>query len=548
MSDKSEKWLTLAAWFMVPPLFGVLSVMLGQDANWDLRNYHYYNPYSFINGRMDFDALPSQVANFYNPLLYVPYYYAVSLLPPKGVGFLLGWIQGLNFPLLLAIARRMNPAKNDGTNSLWKQRAICFGISLTGMLGAANISELGTMFSDNLLSLLILSSLLTILSAMRHLLSSIWRIRLSIVIAAGFLTGAAVGFKQPAAIYAVGMCAAFFFLETPFIHRFFLSFFYGTGVLSGIAASGGYWLHEMWTRFKNPLFPYFNLLFQSPMATIGDYKDARYLPESMGEALISPYFFGFAPYEFSEVAFRDMRIPLLYALLLALLVNRFVESVSFRPEQQPTGTDPVYDAAIRFLLASGVISYLIWLKIFGIFRYALIIEMLAPLGIWLILDRTISSRIAKQAAVGGSMLMILAALSPADWGRVTWGEDFFGAKLPVIEKPEDTLVIMAGTDPSSYLVPLFPKAVRFVRIQSYFTGPSSRPNGYDRLMENIISKHAGPMYILYRSYENLVAISALDAYGLELINDSCQTFKPHIESNVIDPLYFCAVSKRHDHE
>ncbi len=179
MSEKPEKWLTLAAWLMVPPLFGMLSVMLGQDANWDLRNYHFYNPYSFIYDRMDFDALPSQVANFYNPLLYVPYYYAVSLLPPKGVGFLLGWIQGLNFPLLLAIARLMNPSKNDDMNSSWKHGAICFGISLIGMLGAANISELGTMFSDNLLSILILSSLLTILSAMRHLLSSIWRIRLA---------------------------------------------------------------------------------------------------------------------------------------------------------------------------------------------------------------------------------------------------------------------------------------------------------------------------------------------------------------------------------
>ncbi len=201
-----------------------------------------------------------------------------------------------------------------------------------------------------------------------------------IVIGAGFPAGAAIGFKQPAALYAIGLCAAFFVLKTPFMHRFFLSFFYGIGVLSGIAASGGYWLHEMWVRFKNPLFPYFNLLFQSPMATIGDYRDTRYLPESIGEALISPFFFGFAPYEFSEVAFRDLRIPLLYVLLLALLVNRFVESVSFRPEQQAARTDPVSDSAIRFLLASGVLSYLIWLKIFGIFRYALVIEMLAPLG------------------------------------------------------------------------------------------------------------------------------------------------------------------------
>lgn len=548
MPEKPEKWLTLAAWLMVPPLFGILSVMLGQDANWDLRNYHFYNPYSFINNRMDFDALPSQVANFYNPLLYIPYYYAVSLLPPKGVGFLLGWIQGFNFPLLLAITRQIIPSDGNNMDSSWKRGGVCFAISLVGMLGAANISELGTMFSDNLLSILVLSSLLTILSAMRHLLSSSWRIKLAIVIGAGFPAGAAIGFKQPAAIYAIGLCAAFFVVKTPFMHRFFLSFFYGIGVLSGIAASGGYWLHEMWVRFKNPLFPYFNLFFQSPMATIGDYRDTSYLPDSIGEALTSPFFFGFAPFEFAEVAFRDLRIPLLYVLLLALLVYQFVQGVSVRPEQQATRTDPVSDSAIRFLLASGIISYLTWLKMFAIFRYILVIELLAPLGIWLILDRMISSRFIKHAAAGASLLVILATLSPADWGRVSWGEDYFGAKLPVIEKPEDTIVIMTGSDPSSYLVPLFPKTVRFVRIQSYFTGPSSHPNGYDRLMADIISRHTGPMFVLYRSYENIGAISALDAYGLDMESDSCQTFKPHIESNVIDPLYFCAVFKRHDHE
>jgi len=533
---------------MVPPLFGVLSVMLGQDANWDLRNYHYYNPYSFINNRMDFDVLPSQVANFYNPLLYVPFYYAVNLFSPKGVGFLLGWIQGFNFPLLLAITRRMIPSKGSGLDSSWKHGGVCFGISLIGMLGAANISELGTMFSDNLLSLLILSSLLIILFAMRQLLCCGWRMKLAIVIGAGFPAGAAIGFKQPVAIYAIGLCAAFFVLKTPFKHRFFLSFFYGIGVLSGIAASGGYWLYEMWIRFKNPLFPYFNLLFQSPMATIGDYRDTQYLPDNVGEALVSPFFFGFAPYEFSEVAFRDLRIPLLYVLMLALLVIRFVEDVTLRPEQQATRTDPISDSAIRFLLTSGVLSYLTWLKMFAIFRYSLVIELLAPLGIWLILDRMIRSRIAKHAAAGASLLILLATLNPADWGRVSWGEDYFGAKLPVIEKPEDTLVIMTGADPSSYLIPLFPEAVRFVRIQSYFTGPSSHPNGYDRLMESIISRHTGPMYVLYRSYENLGAISALDAYGLDLESNSCQAFKPHIESNVLYPLYFCGVSKRHDHE
>ncbi len=549
MPGKFEKRLTLAAWLLVPLLFGLLSIMLGQDANWDLRNYHFYNPYSFIYNRMDFDALPSQVANFYNPLLYVPFYYAVTLLSPRWVGFLLGWIQGFNFPLLLAITRQLIPAARNGENSLWKQGAICFCVSLTGMLGAADISELGTMFSDNLLSILILSSLLIILSSMRHLLDSGRRMHLAIVIGAGFPAGAAIGFKQPAAIYAIGLCAAFFVLKAPFMRRFFLSFCYGIGVLSGIAATGGYWLYEMWTRFRNPLFPYFNLFFKSPMATIGDYRDTQYLPDNIGEALISPFFFGFAPYEFSEVGYRDLRIPILYVLLVTLLVKIFIDRVSLRPAQQATGKDPVLKASGgRYVLAFGILSYLTWLKMFAIFRYVLVIELLAPLGIWLILDRMIRSRTARNWAAAASFLLILVALNPADWGRVSWGKDYFGAKLPVIEKPQDTLVIMAGTDPNSYLVPLFPKAVRFVRIQSYFTGPSSHPNGYDRRMATIISGHTGPMYVLYRSYENVGVIASLDAYGLNLERDSCRAIKPHIESNVAYPLYFCAVSKRHDNE
>ena len=548
MRNKTEKWLTLAAWVIVPPLFGLLSIMLGQDANWDLRNYHYYNPYSFINDRMDFDILPSQVANFYNPLFYVPFYYAVNLFSPKGVGFLLGWIQGFNFPLLLAIVRQMIPATNAGESSVWKHGVFCFCISLIGMLGAANVSELGTMFSDNLLSILILASLWIILFSMRLLLVSGWKIRLGIVIGAGFLAGAAIGFKQPTAIYAIGLCAAFFVLKSPFIHRFFLSFFYGIGVLFGIAASGGYWLHEMWVRFKNPLFPYFNLLFQSPMATIGDYRDTSYLPDTLGEALISPFFFGFAPYEFAEVTYRDLRLPILYVLLLALLVIKIVDSVSPRIEQTSTPKEPVYTSATYFLMAFGVLSYLTWLKMFAIFRYALVIEMLAPLAIWLILDRIFRIRIVKQAAAGAALLIILITLRPADWGRVSWGQDYFGATLPVIEKPENTLVIMTGAAPLSYLIPLFPKEIRFVRIQSYFTGPSSHPNGYDRLMADIISRHTGPLYILFRSYEKPGAILALDAYGIDMEDNSCSSFKPHIESNEQYPLTFCTESKKGDHE
>ncbi|MCA2525381.1 MAG: hypothetical protein IM553_25545, partial [Microcystis sp. M57BS1] len=30
---------------------GIISVILGQDVSWDLRNYHFYNPYMLLTGR-----------------------------------------------------------------------------------------------------------------------------------------------------------------------------------------------------------------------------------------------------------------------------------------------------------------------------------------------------------------------------------------------------------------------------------------------------------------------------------------------------------------
>ena len=45
---------------------------------------------------MGYDVAVSHVATYYNPLLHIPFYYAVTALPPKAVGFLLGLIPGFN--------------------------------------------------------------------------------------------------------------------------------------------------------------------------------------------------------------------------------------------------------------------------------------------------------------------------------------------------------------------------------------------------------------------------------------------------------------------
>src|ERR1700691_250345 len=153
-SRKCAIGLLIAAPFAI----GVVALLLGQDANWDLRNYHWYNAYALLNGRYGFDLLPSQTPWFYNPALDVPFYLLAAHAPAKIAGFALGILQGLNFILLFMMAHAALAVKN----ARWKI-AICAALAGLGMLGGGEIALLGTTFYDNVTSLgFFLSALLVV--------------------------------------------------------------------------------------------------------------------------------------------------------------------------------------------------------------------------------------------------------------------------------------------------------------------------------------------------------------------------------------------------
>ena len=541
MIDSDSRFsLSTLPWFLGPLLFGCLSLYLGQDANWDLRNYHLYNAYSFLFHRFDFDVVPAQVATFYNPVLYVPFFKLVTGFPPKIVGFVLGAVQGLNFPVLIGIARYT--LSRDALSWWWY-----YLVALIGLLGAGNISETGTMFADNLLSLLILSSLWMFMANYRFLTERKMSHAFRLIGFGGFLMGAAAGLKQPAAIYPVGWCLAFLVIPVSFWRRIFLAFFFGIGVLAGIAVSGGYWMYGLWTRFANPLFPYFNQFFQSPMATLADYRDARFLPAGLLDALLFPFLIVLDPKRTGEILFRDLRFAvflmvLLFAVLFLLWRLLRYRRV-FRDVVRAGSSAEILRYKWLFLLAGALVSYGIWLKLFGIYRYLLPLEMLAPLGAVLVI-RTFPWRPAVQnCAAFLCAILVLATLQPGNWGRVSWAETYFGFEPPPLDDPDHAMVLMTGVDPTAYVIPFFPETVRFVRIQSYFTGPSENPNGFDLRMRDLVSRQHGPLYVLYRSYEKDASMEALSGYGLAMDQESCKELHPHIEDHLKFPLNFCALTR-----
>lgn len=505
---------------------------MGQDINWDLRNYHFYIPFSFLHDRQGWDVAPGQVANFYNPLLYVPFYYLVSAVPPMIVGFVIGALQGLNGALLVEITRDMCERVKPQ-----ERRWVPWLMAVLALTGAGFVWELGTSFGDTVLSAIILLCLWVNLRVVGYWGAVLHRYAWAMVFWTGLLAGAVAGFKQPFAMYAVGLCGAFLVISGQWWRNVAIAFVFGVGVLLGMSATAGFWFAELWHRYGNPLFPYFNEVFQSPWAWLGPYRDERFLPKSALDAFLFPFTFITDPFHSGETPFRDARIATWYVVLFVFLGTMLVRL--WRPVGRTVRAVP---ADLRYLTVFLALSLGAWLKLFSIYRYAVVLEMAALLAVWFMLRHLLGESFLRFRTVIALSLVAVAAVTQAgSWGRTSWGTSYFGVTLPKQGSLDDAVVLLTGYEPLSYVIPFFPESARFLRIQSWFTGPSPTPNLSDDLMQSVVREHKGAMYVLFRDTEGSMTVDALTAYGVRLDPERCEQFEPHVEQAIEETLFFCAV-------
>ena len=521
---------------LTPIAFGLSILWLGQDTSWDLRNYHFYNPFAFLNNRLGHDVAVAHVATYYNPLIYIPFYWAVTSLPPQWVGFLLGFIPGLNVFPIFGIARRVVVLSRP-LQSAW----FCLFLSAVAMLGAINLAEIGTSFGDNVLSLPVLGAIWLIVRFRERLCASV-RAGWPAAVAAGVLAGSALGLKLPFAVYCVGICAAFFGLPAPFSRRFALAFVFGLGVLAGASLTGGFWLLEMWQRFQNPFFPYFNEVFKSPWGALGSYRDERFIPTGLLMWLSFPIWFNIDPMQVGEVGFRDLRFPLLYILLLLMLGRMLLRRLQRRGGKDPHGEASA--SMTPFFIVFMVVAFVLWMKLFAVYRYAVVCEFLAPLTVFLALEALLKDERRRLMTAVGCLVFLLATLAPGNWGRRPWSNDYFDIRLPELARTRKAVVLSAGHEPMAYLIPYFPPEVRFLRIQGFVTGPSPHLNETDRTMMKILADHTGPMMVLYKNFEEGHALEALEFYGLKMEPATCERFLPDIEPYRDYVFHLCTVVRK----
>lgn len=524
-------WLFL---LLAPLAHGALTLAFGMDANWDLRNYHWYNGYALLNGRIDTDLLPAQMPTFYNPLLDVVFYGLASALPARVAGFVWGTVQGINLSLLFLLAQACLRV-----NVPMLRTVAAMLLALMGGLGGGTLGLLGTTFHDNLVSLGVIAALVIVARGLPLLKTGRLVMAFGRVVVAGLFAGAAMGLKNPTVIYAVGLCLAFLALPAHPVRRLFLSFFFGLGVLAGLGATGGFWMIHLWHDYGNPVFPHMNHVFQSPFAAISDYVNVSFFPPSLVERLFFPFTFTLAPLTVGEVPWFDLRALALFVLVplgaLSALALRPIRPVAFGL------TD---GAATRFLLVALSVTYALWVVMFCIYRYLVPLEMLAPLALVMAVGLLpLSRRWAVRVSIA-LLLVIQATVQPADWGRVPWPSPdgpgrWVTAEVPPIEDPHATMVLMGGYWAISHVIPSFPPGPSFVRIQSNFLQPDSVGNGYLAILKDKVASHRGPYLMLSTIPDTAGAAKAAVRLGLRLDPERCRP----ITNNLGETLNLCDVAR-----
>jgi len=514
---------------------GIISVILGQDVSWDLRNYHFYNPYMLLTGRFKYDVLPAQIQTFFNPLIDVPFFVAVYYLklPPIVVGFLMGGFHGLNQWLVHLITYH----SLDKVSERYRI-TLSIAAAITSIFGAAYISELGTSIGDNTTSVFVLGGLFFIVSSLGKNLP----IPSKNILLAGFLLGLATGFKLTNALYGISFLVAINFLPNSWSEKLRNLILSILSMAVGFSLTAGYWIILMWTKFANPLFPFYNKIFQSPyIETDVNLQDLRFLPRDIWQWLFYPFYFAQEQTLVAELKFKESRFAIAYILIVILLgfiLYRYGNKKLIFPVN-----NLIYTSILSFLLPFYLTAYSIWLKKFSIYRYLIVLELITPILILLIAAYFYPKRKPVLLVTLGIFVLILATVKPLDWWRIPWSDNYFSIDRQALVQYQDDVIVLWGGEPVGYVVPYFPSNTRFLRITGNFgLSPHTKMS---KIAEEIIDKTPeSSLYLLEVNFElkesdrEKSKQAALEFRNLVIDRNNCQPF-----INAIEKYSICKLRK-----
>lgn len=503
------------------------AVALGQDANWDQRNYHYYVVYALLNDRLAIDIAAAQVQSWFNPIGHLIPYWVINHFRPIVAGALLGAFAAVPLFLvywLLRLSTLGSPRSPSRTLS-------ALGTTVAGS-GAVFVAELGSTFIDVacatffLLALVIMRS--AAVRASEHAGSAP---RLASVLAAGLLVGAAAGVKLTHLAYVIAFGGALILTWPTLRNALVNGVSFGIAVIAGFAMTGGYWAYLLWQSYGNPVFPFYNAVFLSPWFPPENLVDQRVLPTSLTHALTYPFQ---ALIEWrhpgAEVGYRDARYVALLGLFVmcvgTIALPRALPKVAAL-QRMRRWSESISRHDV-FVLLLVLFSAIVLLKVFSVLRYLAVLELLAPMAL-LIMMRLIGGLLNRFVIIAYVALCatLVATTLPADWGRRPYGAEWFGIKPPPSVAEPGTLYLVLDKEPLGYTVAsLSTRPGPVIALDNWFhigfVGDPKSP--WRQLAIEKIRAQSGQIVTLSLRAINDIDQQYLQELGLRIVAKECVTF------------------------
>jgi hypothetical protein len=452
-------------------LFAILVCLigfyLGADINWDLQNYHFYNGYLYVHGKLITDSLAT-IQSYLDPLLNSFYYLLISNLTPLQVNMIIAVLQSLSLSMVFFLSMLIFEE-----NSYVYKFILSVIIAVSAIFGPIFYSEIGGTMGDTLLAFPVIISIIFIVKIITK--ASNLKQQMKYVAVSGIMIGFVSGLKFTNMTYAVGMFVSLaiilLIMKLKYKEQLLIMLiFASTAALSffAIYAPIGLLLYK---HFQNPIFPYFNNIFKSPYLLPYAIHDGRWFPKHFIGYLKIPFEFCFR-YNYNSRHHNLMRMELpfrtyLFAgifILLPFYIINYLKFAKFKYRERYAGL---------FIVLFFTISFIVWEKMFSYYRYISVLEIIAPFTIVIMLVSFFKNGFKKSKIplIIAVLVLVVSLLSLPDnnWGREPFTNSYFGINKKIFKKYGNSLIV-AGHAPIGFVLPYFPNNVKVMGLPERIGG------------------------------------------------------------------------------
>lgn len=457
-----SRTVTIAVLVLVPAGCGIWAAYFaGQDANPDLLTYHFYDAWAILHGRIYTDNAPISLDTFINPIIDIPSYLMMLDWPGRLAAGVLGAMQGFGPVVVYFIARRLR----------FNLVLSVFAVLVAAIAGGFS-SELGNTMGDLLVAVPLLLGVLWVLVGMQLEVEPgnqaggwlrRWTHRASFWYGiAGAMFGVGLGLKFAEVAFPAAAFGALLVSRTKLRVMAVRIGAAALGVVVGLLVSYGYWGFIVWRRFGDPLaFTTWSLrFFHSPYLppASADPFDARFEARNALQLLFYPLYWWNNPGLVAEIGIKELSVPVAFVGAWAAIgVGAIARCLRFAASgiRRLRGSRPLvgYSADLArsqdgYVISTFVATMIVWAKLFGIYRYIIVLEILAPVVIlcsvrfaWSFMRpythlasnrvRWILGQAAPTAMFIGLACLCFATETPADkWTRTGYTGHEFEYQVP----------------------------------------------------------------------------------------------------------------------